>query len=114
MMAEEKGAIPSEEKEVEELARAMCSFSKNTLCRECSDACFYKDFAKRAIDKGWRKQSEGIANNATATDDVVREIFWEIEKYLFYHENIPNTVYKTIDKNIFTRIKKKYTEGGAE
>ena len=60
MMAEEKGAIPSEEKEVEELARAMCSFSKNTLCRECSDACFYKDYAKRAIDKGWRKQSENV------------------------------------------------------
>lgn len=80
-MSEKKGAIPSEaiengvshslihpaaagaglsgEKEVEDLARAMCSFSKNTLCRECSDACFYKDYAKRAIDKGWRKQSEG-------------------------------------------------------
>ena len=56
MKDEEKGAISSEEKEVEELARAMCSFSKNTLCRECSDACFYKDYAKRAIDKGWRKQ----------------------------------------------------------
>ena len=59
MMAEEKGAIPSEEKEVEELARAMCPYSKDSLCRECSEACFYKDYAKRAIDKGWRKQSEG-------------------------------------------------------
>lgn len=46
---------------------------------------------------------------------IASEIFEEIETYLFYHENIPNTVYKTIDKNIFTRIKKKYTDkGGAE
>ena len=59
MMAEEKGSVPSEEKEVEELARAMCPYSKDSLCRECSDACFYKDYAKRAIDKGWCKQSEG-------------------------------------------------------
>ena len=59
MMDIEKGAIPSEEKEVEELARAMCPYSKGSLCRECSEACFYKDYAKRAIDKGWRKQSEG-------------------------------------------------------
>ena len=81
MKDEEKGAIPSEaienevshslihpvaagtglseEKEVEDLARAMCTYSKDSLCRECSDACFYKDYAKRAIDKGWRKQSEG-------------------------------------------------------
>lgn len=61
MKDEEKGAIPSEEKEVEELARAMCPFSKDSLCRECSDACFYKDYAKRAIDKGYRKQSEWIS-----------------------------------------------------
>lgn len=66
-MIEKKGAIPSEvvengvseEKEVEELARAMCPYSKGSLCRECSDACFYKDYAKKAIDKGWRKQSKG-------------------------------------------------------
>ena len=47
---------------------------------------------------------------ADISSEVAREIFEEIETYLFYHENIPNTVYKTIDKNIFTRIKKKYTE----
>ena len=84
-MIEKKGAIPSEvveksstlhtasftphprgsglsgEKEIEELARAMCPFSNDSLCRECSEACFYKDYAKRAIDKGWRKQSEWIS-----------------------------------------------------
>ena len=46
---------------------------------------------------------------ADISSEVAREIFEEIETYLFYHENIPNTVYKTIDKNIFTNIKKKYT-----
>ena len=49
----------SREKQIEEMARAMCSFSKNTLCRECSDECFYKDYAERAYNAGYRKQSEG-------------------------------------------------------
>ena len=53
------GAEPADEKQVEELARVMCSFSANASCRECSDACFFKDYAKKAIEKGWRKQSEG-------------------------------------------------------
>ena len=49
----------SEEKEIEELARAMCPYSKDSICRECSDECFYKDYAKRAVCAGWHKQSEG-------------------------------------------------------
>ena len=71
MMAEEKGSVPSEEKEVEELARAMCPYSKDSLCRECSDACFYKDYAKRAIDKGWRKQSENTVMLPCKVGDTV-------------------------------------------
>lgn len=47
----------SKEKQIEEMARAMCSFSKNTLCRECSDECFYKDYAERAYNAGYRKQA---------------------------------------------------------
>ena len=53
-------------KQIEEMARAMCPFSKNTLCRECSDECFYKDHAERAYNAGYRKQSEGewkVTNN---------------------------------------------------
>ena len=53
------GAVLSEEKAVEELARAMCPYSKGSICRECSDECFYKDYAKRAVCAGWHKQSEG-------------------------------------------------------
>ena len=55
-------------KQIEEMARAMCPFSKNTLCRECSDECFYKDYAERAYNAGYRKTSE-----------VAREIFEEID-----------------------------------
>ena len=44
--------------------------------------------------------------------EVAREIFAEIETYMFYHENIPKTIYKSIDFNIFNKLKKKYTEGG--
>ena len=53
------GAVLSEEKAVEELARSMCPYSKDSICRECSDECFYKDYAKRAVCAGWHKQSEG-------------------------------------------------------
>lgn len=48
----------SREKQIEEMARAMCPFSKNTLCRECSDECFYKDYAEKAYNADYRKQSE--------------------------------------------------------
>jgi hypothetical protein len=50
----------SEEKQIEEMARSMCPYSKNTLCRECSDACFYKDYAERAFNAGYLKQSENL------------------------------------------------------
>ena len=90
MMFVEKGAIPSGEKEVEELARAMCPYSKDSLCRECSEACFYKDYAKRAIDKGWRKQSEGewiskdgfqVCSNCDATKPIAFSTVLKITHY---------------------------------
>ena len=52
----------SKEKQIEEMARAMCPFSKNTLCRECSDECFYKDYAERAYNAGYRKGEANSSN----------------------------------------------------
>lgn len=61
----------SREKQIEEMARAMCPFSKNTLCRECSDECFYKDYAERAYNAGYRKQSEGEWIKVAAYNDGI-------------------------------------------
>ena len=61
----------SKEKQIEEMARAMCPFSKNTLCRECSDECFYKDYAERAHNAGYRKQGENTVELPFKVGDTV-------------------------------------------
>ena len=52
-------AVLSTEKQIEELARAMCRLSGNLKCSECSEHCFFKDYAKKAFNSGWRKQVSG-------------------------------------------------------
>ena len=73
----------SREKQIEEMARAMCPFSKNTLCRECSDECFYKDYAERAYNAGYRKQSEGewIVKNPMVRSPLARNYYCSACKY---------------------------------
>lgn len=51
----------TEVKQVEELARALCNFSANTICPDCADDCFFKEYARRAVAKGWCRQSEWIS-----------------------------------------------------
>lgn len=46
------------EKQIEEMARAMCCFSEELACSECSEHCFYKDYAERAYNADYRKQIE--------------------------------------------------------
>lgn len=102
----------SKEKQIEEmrediscLERECRSYCKERKCIECHlffarMDCQNHFIAEGLTAKGYRKASE-----------VAREIFEDIETYMFYHENIPNTIYKTIDFNLFNAIKKKYTEG---
>lgn len=66
----------NEEKQIEEMARAMCSFSASVICRECSDSCYFKDYAKKLVEKGYRKASE-----------VALEVIGEIEKIIDKHYN---------------------------
>ena len=54
-----QGSGLSEEKQIEDMARAMCRLSNNLKCGECSEHCFFKDYAKKAFDKGYRSPSEG-------------------------------------------------------
>lgn len=54
-MSEEK---QFEEKQIEEIARDMCSLSSNLKCCECSDDCQFKYFAKRLYDKDYSKHNE--------------------------------------------------------
>lgn len=49
----------SQEKKIEEMARAMCCFSEELACSDCSNYCFFKDYAERAYNAGYRKQEEG-------------------------------------------------------
>lgn len=49
----------SKEKKIEEMARAMCCFSEELACSDCSNYCFFKDYAERVYNAGYRKQSEG-------------------------------------------------------
>ena len=49
----------SKEKQIEEMARAMCCFSEELACSDCSNYCFFKDYAERVYNAGYRKQSEG-------------------------------------------------------
>lgn len=51
----------TEVKKVKELARALCNFSANTICPDCADDCFFKEYARRAVAKGWCRQSEWIS-----------------------------------------------------
>ncbi len=75
-------------------------------------------YAKKRRNEAYKKDSvqgivywDGYIDALKAVKEDVREIFEEIETYMFYHENIPNTIYKSIDFNIFNKLKKKHTEG---
>jgi hypothetical protein len=59
---------PNVKKQIEEMARSFCGFSKTLKCSECSYECYQKEYARKAIEAGYRKSS-----------DVAREIFAEIE-----------------------------------
>ena len=95
----------SKEKQIEEMARAMCPYSKDSLCRECSDACFYKDYAKRAIDKGWRKQSENIVELPCKVGDMV---------YCIEHKTIRECLVTMVKSLTFANETKFFVEAECE
>lgn len=45
--------------EIEEMARDMCTFSQISKCCECSEECFYKEYAKRLYAKSYRRVERG-------------------------------------------------------
>lgn len=61
----------TEVKQVEELARALCNFSANTICPDCADDCFFKEYARRAVAKGWCRQSENVIELPCKVGDKV-------------------------------------------
>lgn len=52
----------SKEKQIEEMARAMCCFSEELACSDCSNYCFFKDYAERVYNAGYRKIPDNIGD----------------------------------------------------
>ena len=71
----------TEAKQVEELARALCNFSANTICPDCADDCFFKEYARRAVAKGWCRQSEWISVEERLPEVETKVLVLAIRKY---------------------------------
>ena len=51
---------PNVEKQIEEMARSFCGFSKTLKCSECSYECHQKEYARKAFAAGYRLASDVI------------------------------------------------------
>jgi hypothetical protein len=87
---------PNVEKQIEELARSFCGFSKTLKCSECSYECHQKEYARKAFEAGYRLAS-----------DVAREIFGEIEELIIKTNGMWLWQW---DLNKLAELKKKYTQ----
>ena len=97
-----------EEKQIEEMAQDICLVRTCPTKRNggsCYKKCKAHIYAERAIEAGYRKQSE-------AKREVAREIFGEIE---YNFESLRKVEYANpvagVIFNLLDYLKKKYTEG---
>lgn len=66
----------SKEKQIEEMAKDLCEyFNSDGTCycdgKQCNLECEEFTNARYLYEKGYRKQSEGVANNATTTAEWI-------------------------------------------
>ena len=57
--------MTEKEKQIEEMAKQMCGAINNSCIHDCTPACGAREYAKRCIEAGYRKQSE-VAENIIA------------------------------------------------
>lgn len=87
------------EAEIKEMAKITCGSDKDCFMCPAQSPCYLKTSAKRLYEKGYRKASE-----------VAEEIFAEIERIANMDYQTPLGTWVTIRKDLFSELKKKYTE----
>ena len=106
---------PNVEKQIEELARSFCGFSKTLKCSECSYECHQKEYARKAFEDGYRKTTDMLLQIIESVDQMFeRQVYdsaWVDESLQRVGSGDICSAAECWNDFIKKELIKKYTEG---